>query len=120
MSFRFVSDHSGVSTGWYARWASDGYVLGITDKTFNLQSFNIYPNPVRTELYVEFSALRNESLNIELFDINGKVLKKNIQQIKSGKNKLNLSTLISGLKPGSYFLNISSNHFNIIKKIILQ
>ncbi|MEN8119164.1 MAG: glycosyl hydrolase family 18 protein [Bacteroidota bacterium] len=118
MSFRFVSDNSVVSSGWYARWASDQYVLRIAEEHFNLQTFSIYPNPVQNVMYAEISALKNEVLSVTVIDVNGANLNQESVQIKSGNNKLNLSTLISNLKPGNYFLSISSGNYRVTKKIL--
>jgi len=118
MSIHFVSDSYGTSSGWYARLANDQYVLGITENTFNLQTFNLFPNPAKNEMFAEIKALRNENINITLINIDGANLRQKSTQIKSGNNKLDLSDLIYNLDPGNYFISISSGSFRITKKIL--
>ena len=118
MSIHFVSDSYGTSSGWYARLANNQYVLGITENTFNLQTFNLFPNPAKNEMFAEIKALRNENLDIKLINIDGANLKQKSTQIKSGNNKLDLSDLIYNLDPGNYFISISSGSFRITKKIL--
>jgi len=118
MSFRFVSDNSGVSSGWYARWASNDFVLNLAEKKFNLQVFKLFPNPVNNKLYAEISVLKDEKLNIKLINIDGACLKETYQTVKPGNSTLNLSNLVLNIKPGNYFISISSANFRLTKKIL--
>ena len=120
MSFHFVSDDATVSSGWYARWANTDYVLSISKKTIDIQSFKLFPNPVKDKLWVEINMTEPDKLNISLLDINGSQLKKQTIQTNAGNNRLDLSTLISNLKNGSYFISISSGTYSITKKILIM
>lgn len=118
MSFHFVSDAYSVTSGWYARWATEEFVLGIQEDLFNVQSLNLFPNPFRNELFANIKLVKNETLNIELLNVNGAILKKEKIKAQSGNNRLNLSELIPDLKPGNYFVNISSGSYKLTKKIV--
>ena len=118
MSFHFVSDAYSVDSGWYARWATDQFVLGVFSESFNLQKFSLFPNPVRNELFAEISLLKNEELNVRLLDIGGVSLREETVKLNAGNHKLNLARLILDLKQGSYFISISSGTYRITKKIL--
>lgn len=77
----------------------------------NIASFTIYPNPVSEE-FISIVGNFNTKLNIKIFDIIGKqVLSKQISN-----NKLNISTLKSGV----YILEVSQNNTTSTKKIVVQ
>lgn len=69
----------------------------------------VYPNPVNNQLTIEFNTLYNEKININVFDINGKILKS--EKAIGLINKMDMSDLNNGL----YMIKISANHFNIVK-----
>ena len=118
MSFHFVSDSYSVTSGWIARWVTEEFVLGVPEESFNIQTFNLFPNPVKQEMFAEINVLKNEKLHIKLLNINGAELNEQTVNVCSGNNKLDLSEIISGLYPGNYFISISSGSFRITKKIL--
>jgi hypothetical protein len=70
-------------------------------------TFNCYPNPVRSQLVVEFNAAKEESMNIRITDVMGKVVMMQAMNIQKGFNK----TLVdmSSLAQGIYNMTIISN-----------
>jgi hypothetical protein len=94
--------------------------LGINDNTFNNDSFKIYPNPIVDNFYVDFILNNNSKLDIEIIDINGKL----VQQLFKGNvnsGNINFSFNKANLSSGMYFLVIKDNSI-IIKneKIIIN
>lgn len=73
----------------------------------------VYPNPVKTVLSVKGSALNDESLSWEIYDLAGKVLRPTYFK-ENDELKINLSTIL----PGIYMLKIKSNQDEWIEKII--
>ncbi|OQY04953.1 MAG: hypothetical protein B6I20_02055 [Bacteroidetes bacterium 4572_117] len=118
LSFRFISDNSGDSSGWYARWATDKYVLSIPQESFSLLSVKLFPNPVKDILFAEINAERGADLNIKLTNINGALLIEQPLKIKSGNNQINLTDMISNLKSGNYFIRILSGDYSITTKMV--
>ncbi len=111
----------GTSSNLWNSWIAEIHDNSST-KTIEIQNkanFKIYPNPVLETFTIEFSLSENSDLEINIFDISGKVVK----ELYRGKgyqgenvfsfNKANLST-------GTYFIAIKNN-LKIIKneKIIL-
>ncbi len=119
MTIHFVSDASGVASGWYARWVNNDYALKTEEINLNISGFKIYPNPSNDKLIVEINALINENILIELADYKGAMLFRKNVSVKQGINRIDLSSDISSLKNGYYFLNIKSKNYRIGKKIII-
>ena len=73
----------------------------------------IYPNPVSSRLYFNYSNAQNNA-SAELYSIDGKKL----MSIKLGVNSTQASFDVSGLKNGSYFLTLRNGEvINSIKFI---
>jgi hypothetical protein len=119
MSFHFSSDDATVSSGWYARWANTDYVLGISENTIDIQSFKLFPNPVKDKLWIEINMVKSSVLNIQVLDITGNQVISKITKMKQGNNRLDLSNWIANLKNGNYFIRVNSEIYSITKKIII-
>ena len=96
--------------------------LDIEDYNQNT-SFNIntiYPNPFNPVTNIEFSTYDSEKISISIFDMNGRLVEKLIDNklmIPGSYNvKWNASENVSGI----YFINISNGQLNQNQKIILQ
>lgn len=79
-------------------------------------SFAVYPNPTKGNIYVEGDFSDDPSLQWELFDIQGKIVASgSIKNKLSSKSKIDISTT----KPGAYILILKNNNiterFNIIR-----
>jgi len=74
------------------------------NKMFTASLFNVYPNPVSNDLFVEYNIADNASnVVIDITEITGK----NVKQIPitNNKGKINMST--SNWKPGMYYVSLS-------------
>ncbi len=119
MSFHFVSDNTTVASGWYARWTNQDYVLNVSKKTFDVQSFKLFPNPVNDYLKAEIKLIKPTDLEISILNITGSIIKQKTISVNSGNNLIDLSSLISGLKQGNYFISVSSGIYSLSKKIVI-
>ena len=118
MSFWFVSDNSNTSSGWYARWNTQDYVLGINEqKLFNIQKFMLFPNPVQNTLSANLSVLHQEELKVKIFSLRGSLINQEKINVKAGNNRINLSSLVQNLQTGNYLISIISENYRITKKI---
>jgi hypothetical protein len=81
---------------------------------------HIYPNPFNPITNIEFSTYDSEKISISIFDMNGRLVEKLIDNklmIPGSYNvKWNASENVSGI----YFINISNGQVNQNQKIILQ
>ncbi|HNW98272.1 MAG TPA: T9SS type A sorting domain-containing protein [Bacteroidales bacterium] len=98
-----------------ARYIS-GLNIGIIDFTTDANSVFIYPNPVNSETVIEYELLNDEILSVDLFDMNGKLIKTFIsnETRNKGKHKETLN-FDESIKAGNYILSLknNSNHFEI-------
>ncbi len=80
-------------------------------------SYNFYPNPVESQLTIEYYLENSTSVNVSLFSMDGKQLK----NITVGKKEKGLHTEymdFSTLAKGTYILRIEANNQAVSEKII--
>lgn len=77
--------------------------------------FNVYPNPTRNEVTFEFNGKNLDNLNIEVYSLNGKLVRQ-LNQVNL-KNSLD----VSSLNPGIYIYKCTQNQELIITgKLIIE
>jgi len=89
------------------------FCVGSTSITEEYQSFNIYPNPTKGNLYINTDT---QSHNTPIFARIFNNLGQEVLNIKSSSNTLNLSTL----KDGMYHIIIETENKKVKRKIIIQ
>ncbi len=89
------------------------YKITATDikKLDNSISFKAYPNPSSDDLFLEMNAFRNEKLNYQLYDMQGKLLMTN--PIEIPKTQINMR----GLAVGAYVIHILDSTNQAIQTI---
>lgn len=96
-------------------------ILGTLDFSSSKNTLSIYPNPIETSATFEFTLNNSENINIELYDIQGKLVQTiaNNQEYSVGNHKLPIE-LPYHLNSGNYLLKLStqngSQSIQIIKK----
>ncbi len=99
----------------------EDYTLTIIDNTTNKNyvdnsdaAIKIYPNPTANILNIDLRDKENKILNLEISDINGKVLLS--EKINSNKSTVDVNSLPAGV----YFVKLKSIDFNtlIVKRFI--
>lgn len=87
------------------------YANTLSINQFDVNSFNIYPNPTSTG-YVTINSTSNDLLEARVFDILGKqVLESNVEN-----NQLNVSSLNAGV----YILRLTQNNASVTKKLVIK
>ena len=71
----------------------------LSAKETELNQFRIYPNPAKTEIFVE---LKSRNAMAYIYDSKGSLIKANLK-MSSGKNRIDISVLTSGV----YFIELS-------------
>ena len=107
--FRMVSDHSVNGFGWTVANLKVQEVQTGTEELFATGSFQVYPNPAKNHLFVEWSELnKNDPVEIVLSDLFGKIIRRETgtEPFSSSKTQIDLS----GISPGIYLLNISNGN----------
>jgi hypothetical protein len=100
-----------------ANGCTDLETITITDGTNGLEEenaiqFSIYPNPGNGMIELAMSNLDAQSLPVELYAINGLLVKKLIVPFQEGKANLDLSDI----KNGTYFIKLGSKTLRYIKQ----
>lgn len=114
----FYTTHTGINGNYSAQGVQQAFeisvVLGIHEvHNINL-SFSAYPNPVSDLLTLSVENLGSSTLTLELYDLNGKLLKS--KKITGDITNIRTNNLVSA----TYFLRIMDNKktiksFKIIK-----
>ncbi|MGC5746426.1 T9SS type A sorting domain-containing protein [Chryseobacterium sp. NFX27] len=89
--------------------------LSASETTTKQDGILLYPNPARDYLYIDFYSVPYKGSEYQLFDSQGKLIKKDV--ISQSKSELNLSSLPSAV----YIIRINQNGenlktFKVIKK----
>ncbi|NVO04269.1 MAG: T9SS type A sorting domain-containing protein [Bacteroidetes bacterium] len=78
----------------------------------NNTTVSYFPNPFSSEININIKNFVSENAVIEIIDIMGKVILS--QKIENNEYKLNTSDI----KPGVYFVKLTSENFNDVSKLI--
>ena len=91
--------------------------VGIDEVENPFQDFLIYPNPAKDKIDLRFSSSTHQRLNIELLDLEGKIIYTYPQTygIASGYNSLSL-VLPLEVPVGIYFMKLNSEKANFMVK----
>ncbi|MBD0823644.1 T9SS type A sorting domain-containing protein [Aestuariibaculum marinum] len=100
-----VMDELIITTSWTAATP-----LALSNKTFNIEGFNMYPNPTSLG-YVNIIAKSTSTMDITVFDLLGKqVIKQSIS------NTLD----VSGLKAGVYIMKVTQDDAVSTRKLAIK
>jgi hypothetical protein len=81
--------------------------VGIDNIIRNEKNVSIYPNPTKDYIYINFESNTNEYIYIQLYNLEGKLLK-NIYQGKTLNNYTQISSNTSEIPSGIYIVSIQS------------
>ncbi len=87
---------------------------GIT--TANGTSLSVYPNPTNDVTTVSVSGVSGRIV-ITIVDINGRIVKSDSMECEGGCTK---SVEVSGLAQGAYYVRVSGENLNMMKKLIVR
>lgn len=84
----------------------------------NFTNLKLYPNPISDVFIISFENTRDKDIQVEILDIDAKIVSTSKIEIKNGKSELNLSSEIKELPQGIYFCKLSSENKTSTHKII--
>jgi hypothetical protein len=90
-------------------------VVHLSDKTIQLISPIIYPNPARDRITIDFQGVE-KARTIKIISTTGQVLLEDSIKRNTGLRKINIET--GFLNPGIYFLQIEAENKKVIKRFI--
>ncbi|WP_304066965.1 discoidin domain-containing protein [Pedobacter glucosidilyticus] len=87
----------------------------IISVNVNLEDFSskIYPNPTKDKIILEHNSLKSEIINIQIIDLNGKVISFQDQAVVQGINRIVYD--VSKLNNGTYLIKWGKNTKKFIK-----
>lgn len=95
LRFRLYADND--INGWGWAIAGKNYIADIEQNNLSADSnMNIYPNPAKNHIYIENHALAFQLAQINIFDMNGRLMKTESIYFTSKHARLNLNRLKSG------------------------
>jgi uncharacterized delta-60 repeat protein len=129
-SVALQADNKIVVSGTVSNYLGDDFVLVryLNDLTLGVINFSspnnsafIYPNPINNSAVLKYSLYESENITINLFDVNGKLVKTFISnQNQSKGNYTEQLNFDSNISAGNYFLAISNSKQKETVKIIKQ
>jgi hypothetical protein len=90
----------------------------VTKKVSDNTNFNIYPNPTRNYVYVNFKADNNDSYDIKIMDMSGKTIQTISKDFKVGTNVFKLD--LQEFKEGIYLINLSNGSLSYTKRLAVN
>jgi hypothetical protein len=89
------------------------------DVNSNGNVVNVYPNPAKDNLNIEYTSNNNASLSLQIIDMSGRIIKQVQTKIASGNNAILLP--LDGVSAGMYQLQlIENNRLSYVQKIVKQ
>ena len=99
------------------------FLSGFDLETLDLSkdSYLIYPNPVHLQAILKYILAQDEKLNIELFDVQGKLMQIFMtDEIRPQGNHTEVLHFDQSLTSGTYILNIGNGKNKQVMKIIIE
>lgn len=98
-------------------WSADYIVLG-TEEAQGFDDLRIYPNPASDFVTINFSLTDNQNLRVELFNMNGSVLRS--ESYTNYKGDFEKRIDLSNLSKGVYMLRLTSDKGIVNRKITVK
>ena len=103
----------------YELYNCEGMLNSELDNIFPIQAeiFKLFPNPFNPIIFIKYNIIESSSINISIYDIKGNLIKNLFNEFVAPgyySNSWDASEVASGI----YFVKLSSNDINQIKKIV--
>ncbi|MFN0202829.1 MAG: T9SS type A sorting domain-containing protein [Bacteroidia bacterium] len=92
-------------------------MVSVEDGLSPTKAFSVYPNPTQFELFIDTKVSHSQTVNLELMDINGRVLKE-ASEIVSPNNPQRLG--LEGITSGIYLLRVTSDEQEEVFKVMVE
>jgi photosystem II stability/assembly factor-like uncharacterized protein len=121
-SLHFPVADTGYAVGYLGdifKTTNGGYPSGTNKKCKNHTNFLIAPNPVSSTSLIEYNLGYKTSVSIQIFDLNGQVIRRLIDKKTQWGNQ---QVLFDGscLNPGVYFCALQTDSEVLTKKVIIK
>jgi bacillolysin len=92
--------------------------VGANDLAANLLKLNVAPNPFTNQLQLTFEATKSGKSTVELINVLGETMRRNVYDIQSGKNTLSFD--VEEAMSGIYFLKVTDGVHTSISRVVKQ
>lgn len=103
---------------WVDNLAFSGTVTGIENQESFVTDMSIYPNPSSDKVNFKFNIKTAQQINIEISDINGKLIRSESFGRIQGETNQNMN--ISGIAKGTYFVKIKGEKSIETRKLVIE
>jgi hypothetical protein len=104
-------------------WASAVAKLPVTgnyDPLDGKNSFRIYPNPVSNTMTLDYNLVKNDNVNLEIYNTTGQVIKTYIKSNNHPSGSYSQSFDVSDLNSGVYLARFTTGNVTKSTKIIIN
>lgn len=114
----FLVNISNGASGWLPNQTImiNAAVLNISD--FELGELNIYPNPVKSNLFVQLNNTSNNPINISIFDLQGRLVY--VNEYNNTNTIFNKTIELNSLANGSYIIQVEHDSKKATKQLIIS
>jgi hypothetical protein len=92
----------------------DNLISSVPEQTVKKPLFNIYPNPAFEIVTLNIDNRNNADLTLKIYNITGELVRSEL--LKQNQQKINIGDLNNGI----YMVEINSNEWSGIQKLIIQ
>lgn len=94
--------------------------IGINEADGGKDGFIVFPNPATDVLNISFFIYEQTTVTAEIFDINGRLVKKSIaENLHSGRHELKFNTQAE-MQSGIYFIRLNDGKNSFVKKAVIN
>lgn len=84
----------------------------------NISAYNVFPNPAKEKLNIQCNLKQNNSVQVEVMDIQGKQIKSQDFAMNKGENQVTLD--LSDVQKGIYFVRMTSDRESLSQKLVVE
>ena len=93
----------------------------IKEQLTKKETWSVNPNPTTGSVIINFSAIDNKTVALELTDLQGKLVFQQLVNLNIGENSLNINLKKkNNVADGVYFLKAKGSSNNDIKRIVIK
>jgi hypothetical protein len=116
MFVTFSSNSTVTKQGWSANYVSNA--VGINDLVHQIETINVYPNPVKDFLSVKINLKEKQNVELDVYDIKGKLIDSELKSYPVGTKVEKID--ISDFDNGIYTLRVLCKEEVFLQKIVIM
>jgi hypothetical protein len=86
----------------------------------NEESMSLYPNPTSGNTSISFTTTMNQSIRLEVFDVNGRQVAKLLDRVSDKTGPYSVDIDCRSLENGIYFVRLSNGDEVTVKKLVVM